>query len=78
MAGWHSCNTTHCRAGWAITLCPHGKVVEGLVGPSVAGALIYAASYPKMKIPDFYCSHEEALADIEERSKTDKAEPAAK
>jgi hypothetical protein len=38
-------------------------VLEKLVGPKAAGALIYAASTGD-PVPDFYASNVEALADI--------------
>jgi hypothetical protein len=74
MANWHSCSTTHCRAGWAIQLSGDvGKTLESIYGPAAAGALIYATCYPTMKIPDFYASNEDALADIKTRAELAKA-----
>ena len=65
MDKWHSCGMTHCRGGWAITLAGEpGRELEQLFGPAVAGSLIYAASRPDKRIPDFYASTEDALADI--------------
>jgi hypothetical protein len=65
MNDWHTCKTTHCRAGWAVTLAGEpGKALEDRVGPAAAGALIYAASRPTMPIPDFYASDEDAMASI--------------
>ena len=67
MAAWHQCETTHCRAGWAVQLAgPAGKALEWAIGPSAAGALIHLASCPALegKVPDFYASNEDALADI--------------
>ena len=69
MRDWHTCETTHCRAGWAIHLAGEsGRVMEGLLGSSTAGALLYARAYPEMKIPDFTASNEDALADIKARA----------
>ncbi len=63
MATWHTCETTHCRAGWAIHLAGEaGKVLESLLGPRAAGALIYNASTGR--VPDFFASDGDALADI--------------
>jgi hypothetical protein len=42
--------------------------MEGLIGAPAAGALLYARAYPGMKVPDFYCSNEEALKDIKARA----------
>lgn len=69
MDQWHTCKTTHCRAGWAITLAgAAGATLEALWGPSVAGAFIYAASYPELLVPNFTASNEDALADIRKRA----------
>lgn len=63
MGNWHTCNTTHYRAGWAIHLAGDaGKVLEGQLEPCAAGALIYNASCGY--VPDFYAGNEDALADI--------------
>jgi uncharacterized protein YjbI with pentapeptide repeats len=69
MRTWHLCATTHCRAGWAIELAgPAGKALEEQLGPCAAGALIYAASRPGVRVPDFYTSNEDALADLRARA----------
>jgi hypothetical protein len=68
MDNWHSCETTHCRAGWAITISPVGRTLESIYGSSVAGALIYSVSYPKMRTPDFHASNEDAMNDIKARA----------
>jgi uncharacterized protein YjbI with pentapeptide repeats len=63
----HACTTTHCRAGFAIHFAGDaGRVLEGALGPAVAGALISLASCPQLagKVPDFYADNETALADI--------------
>ena len=66
MSDWHTCETTHCRAGWAITLAGDaGKALEDKIGPAAAAAAIYIASDPKLeRIPDFHCSNETAMADM--------------
>ena len=67
MESWHTCETTHCRAGWAIQLAGEaGRVLESVFGPSVAGALIYQASCGY--VPDFHASDAHALADIRARA----------
>lgn len=66
MNDWHTCETTHCRAGWAIHLAGEsGYALERAVGPSTAGALIYARSRPDQPIPDFYASDNSAMADLQ-------------
>jgi hypothetical protein len=63
MSTWHTCETTHCRAGWAITLAGEsGKELEKRFGSNVAGALIYQASTGM--VPDFFADNNEALEDI--------------
>ncbi len=66
MTQWHTCESTHCRAGWVVILAGEaGGMLEGFVGPATAAALIYQASDPGLeKIPDFYCTNGEAMADI--------------
>jgi hypothetical protein len=64
MRDWHSCETTHCRAGWHVHLAGKpGYDLEAKVGPNVAGALIYAKSTGR-QVPDFYANNDQALADI--------------
>ena len=63
MRTWH-CDTTHCRAGWAITFAgEEGVALERLLGPAIAARLIYEASTGRMA-PDFFASTEVAIADI--------------
>jgi hypothetical protein len=63
MSQWHTCETTHCRAGWAITLAgPDGKELEKKYGPRIAGAMIYRASTGRA--PHFFASDKDALEDI--------------
>lgn len=70
MANWHSCNTTHCRAGWAVHLCGDaGYALEDRVGSAAAGALIYAASRPGVPVPNFYSTNKDAMADIRKHAK---------
>jgi hypothetical protein len=61
MGSWH-CGTTHCRGGWAITLHPMGAELEQAFGPWLAAAVIYLAS--TRRVPDFFASNKDALADI--------------
>jgi hypothetical protein len=73
MNRWHGgacddtnwCNTTHCRAGYAICLAGKaGFALEKRVGSELAGKMIYAVSRPDKPLPDFYASNEDAMADI--------------
>ena len=63
MHQWHACSTTHCRAGWAITLAGEsGQDLEQQYGPHRAGVILYAVSTGR--IPSFYTSNDNAIADI--------------
>jgi Pentapeptide repeats (8 copies) len=66
MIAWHTCETTHCRAGWVVVLAGlAGKELEERVDTGVAAALIYMASDPTLEcIPDWRASNEDALADM--------------
>jgi hypothetical protein len=65
MRTWHQCETTHCRAGWAITLAGEaGEALEKQYGPERAGRMIYLASTGR--VPHFYATNERALEDIRE------------
>lgn len=65
MSSWH-CGTSHCRAGWVVTLAGDGgKALEWAMGTPAAAAIIYMASDPNLdRIPDFYCDNSTALADM--------------
>ena len=68
MGDWHTCETTHCRAGWAIRLAGEaGTKLERKIGSAAAGALIYAASTGI--VPDFCATDAAARADIEKCAK---------
>ena len=67
MEVWH-CGTTHCRAGWVVTLAGKpGRKLEAKIGTNAAAALIYMASDPDLEqIPNWFVeSTEDALADIQ-------------
>ena len=40
MDDWHTCETTHCIAGWAIHLHPEGKLLEYFTSPHLAARLL--------------------------------------
>jgi hypothetical protein len=67
MNTWHTCETTHCRAGWAIHLAGKKGYALAMVATSeLAGALIHLVSCPFLeRAPNFYATNEDALADIE-------------
>ncbi len=67
MGAWHTCETTHCRAGWVVTLAgEEGEKLEDKYGTPAAAAFIECKSEPKLnwKVPNYYASNEDALEDI--------------
>jgi hypothetical protein len=64
MSTWHSCETTHCRAGWAIHLAGKAgyELEEKLGDPQYAGRAIYRASTGRS--PHFFANDRDALTDI--------------
>ena len=68
MGTWH-CGTSHCRAGWVVTLAgKEGADLEAEIGTPAAAIAIYMASdaerWKTERLPDFYCNNETALADM--------------
>ena len=68
MGRWH-CGTTHCRAGWVVTIAgQEGLDLEAKIGTPAAAMAIYMASDPDRwkteRLPDFYCGNATALADM--------------
>ena len=59
MKKWHTCNTVHCLAGWAVTLHPQGAELEQKYDTNAAGALIFNAC--EGEVPDFYSDDQTAL-----------------
>jgi hypothetical protein len=66
MSEWHTCDTTHCRAGWVVTLAGEaGKALEAFHDTPLAAFLIYKASSPiPVRMPSFYVNNERALEDM--------------
>ena len=65
MSTWHTCETTHCRAGFAVHLAgAAGYELEKQLGSQRAGAAIYRASTGR--VPHFFANNEAALLDIRE------------
>ncbi len=72
MERWHTCEKTHCRAGWVVTLAgSEGKALEKFYNTELAAMLIYDASDPGFKINParFYDSNDDALADMKRLAK---------
>jgi uncharacterized protein YjbI with pentapeptide repeats len=75
MSTWHKCETTHCRAGWVVTLAGDaGKQLEARFGCGVAAALIYMASDPTLsRIPNWHASNADAMAGMRRLAKREAA-----
>ena len=66
MSTWHTCETTHCRAGWVVMLAGEaGKELENRTSTGFAAIQIYKASSPiRVYPPRFYENNKVAMADI--------------
>ncbi len=66
MGNWHTCETTHCRAGWVTTLAGEaGKKLEEQTSTEFAAMQIYKASSTIRVSPvRFYETNEKAMEDI--------------
>jgi len=67
MRTWHTCENTHCRAGWTVTLAGvEGKALEDRFGSCLAAMMIYDASDPSYKINPcrFFDENAAALEDM--------------
>ena len=68
MSLWHAeCGTTHCRAGWVVTLAgERGKALESLTSTLHASMMIYHASCPKVPVSPnrFFETNEKAIDDM--------------
>ena len=67
MESWHTCEATHCRAGWVITIAgKEGKMLEETFSTALAAMMIYDASCINFKINParFFDDNETALSDM--------------
>jgi uncharacterized protein YjbI with pentapeptide repeats len=64
MCDWHTCNTTHCRGGWAVHLAGKAgyELEEKLGSAELAARAIYRASTGR--VPHFFATNDRALEDI--------------
>jgi uncharacterized protein YjbI with pentapeptide repeats len=88
MGSWHGdqskanegewCQTTHCRAGYAICLAgAKGFELEKKFGPANAGMFLYLKSTPNEPIPNWSAIERVAMADMKERAARQLATPAS-
>lgn len=65
MATWHTCETTHFRAGWVVTLAGEpGKALESETSTLFAAQQIYKASGCEISPVRFFDDNEKAMADM--------------
>jgi len=66
MNRWHTCETTHCRAGWVVHLAgEEGKKLEEKTSTAFAAMMIYKESSNIPVSPvRFYDNKENAMQDI--------------
>ena len=81
MEDWHTCDNTHCRAGWTVHLAgPEGYALEKWYGgkgggSTLAAMMIYDASDPAFRINPgrFFDGNETALADMKRLAEAEAA-----
>jgi hypothetical protein len=65
MSTWHTCETTHCRAGWVVALAGEaGKALEKFHDTPLAAMLIYRESGYQISPTQFFLSNDLAMADM--------------
>jgi hypothetical protein len=66
MSAWHTCETTHCRAGWVVTLAGEaGRKLGAETSTLFAAMQIYKASSPiRVFPPRFFETNAMAMADM--------------
>jgi hypothetical protein len=67
MRDWHTCDTTHCRAGWVVHLAGKpGRELESKTSTLFAAMQIYHKSSPDINVSHvrFFDPNERAMADI--------------
>jgi hypothetical protein len=75
MDTWHTCENTHCWAGWVVTLAgPEGKALEKFFDTPLAAMKILDASSPVRVSPvRFFETNEDALREMENLAKQEAA-----
>ena len=65
MFDWHTCDTTHCRAGWVVHLAGKaGYALEKATSTLFAAQQIYKKSGYVISPARFFDDDEEAMADM--------------
>ena len=66
MADWHTCDTTHCRAGWVVFLAGEaGKNLEEITDTCFAAQMIYKkSSNIHVGVNMFFVDNETSINDM--------------
>jgi hypothetical protein len=65
MGNWHTCETTHCRAGWVVHLAGEaGYALERFHNTELAATLIYYESGYHINPGRFYDGNSAAIEDM--------------
>ena len=74
MNSWHTCETTHCRAGWVVILAgEEGLKLEKETSTAFSAYQIYKASSDiKVSFNDFYVNDKKAMESIIECARLEK------
>jgi hypothetical protein len=71
MRDWHTCETTHCRAGWIVHLAAEaGYALERFHNVELAAMLIYRESGYHINPARFYDTNQAAMDDIRKLAET--------
>ena len=75
MSDWHTCETTHCRAGWVVHLAGDaGRELEKFFDTCLAAQIIYRESSPlKVSVNRFFDTNESAMEDMKRLAKEESA-----
>lgn len=75
MSTWHTCEKTHCWAGWVVTLAgTEGKALEAFFDTPLAAMKILDASSPHQVSPVwFFENNSDALRHMKEMADLEKA-----
>ena len=77
MGSWHTCGTTHCRAGWVVHLSGDaGYALERFHNTPLAAQLISKASGYRINPSRFYDTNEVALAEMKRLAEEEAARAA--
>jgi hypothetical protein len=72
MGDWHTCETTHCRAGWVVHLAGEaGYALERQTSALFAAMRIYKASGYSISPVRFFDTNEKAMEDIRRLAESD-------